>query len=142
MEHRPAPKIGPLFTLIALILFGVAVIAVAAVVLLRSMQATAPREARYPDQERGEREAYEKLYGERSGPVAARYPDQEPVEREVYEKLYGKRSGTVSAPLPVEPPRKANAEPKADADSSHARTPSADPRPRTRRRSRARDSHR
>lgn len=61
--------------LIALIVFGVAVIAVAAVVLLSSAQATEPREARHPD--------------------------PKGVEREVYEKLYGKRSGTVSGPLPA-----------------------------------------
>jgi hypothetical protein len=125
-----------MFALLALFLFGVAVIAVAAVVLLRSAQATEPREARYPDPERGEREVYEELYGERSGTVPARNPDQEQVEKEVYEELYGKRSGTVSAPLPAEPP------PKGDADSSRARTPSANPGPRTRRRSRARGSHR
>ena len=68
--------------LIALILFGVAVVAVAVVLLLRSAPVIKAREARYPD------------------------PEQ--VESEVYEKLYGKRSGTVSAPLPVEPPPKAD----------------------------------
>ena len=99
----------PVPALIALILFGVAVIAVAAVVLLRSARAIGAREARYPDPERA--------------------------EAEVREKLYGKRLGTVSAPLPVEPPPKADAEPKADADSSRTRTPSADPRPRTQGRS-------
>ena len=78
MEHRPAPTIAPV--LIALILFGVAVIAVAAGVLLRSTRATEARETRNLDPER--------------------------VEREVYEKLYGKRSGTVSAPLPARPPLK------------------------------------
>ncbi len=98
-----------MLALLALFLFGVAVIAVAAVVLLRSAQATEPREARYPDPERGEREVYEELYGERSGTVPARNPDQEQVEKEVYEELYGKRSGTVSAPLPVEPPPKGEA---------------------------------
>ena len=66
--------------LIALILFGVGVIAVAAAVLLRSTRATEARETRNLDPER--------------------------VEREVYEKLYGKRSGTVSAPLPAKPPLK------------------------------------
>jgi hypothetical protein len=70
--------------LIALILFGIAVIAVAAAVLLRSAQATEPRKARSADREQG--------------------------EREVYEKLYGKRSGTVSAPLPREPPPDADAD--------------------------------
>jgi hypothetical protein len=77
----PAPKIGPVLALVALILIGVAVIAVAAVLLLRSAQGTEPREARYPDRQQ---------------------------EREVYEKLYGKRSRTVSAPIPVEPPPKAD----------------------------------
>jgi hypothetical protein len=70
--------------LIALILFGIGVITVAAVLLLRSAPAIKAREARYPD------------------------PEQD--EREVYEKLYGKRSGTVSAPSPVEPPPKADAD--------------------------------
>jgi hypothetical protein len=70
--------------LIALILFGVAVIVVAAVVLLRSAPAIRAREAQNPDPKR--------------------------VESEVYEKLYGKRSGTVSAPSPVEPPPKADAD--------------------------------
>jgi hypothetical protein len=102
--------------LIALILFGVAVLTVAAVVLLRPTRAVGAREARYPDQGL--------------------------VEREVYEKLYGERSRTVSAPLSVEPPTKADAEPKADADSSPTRTPSANTRLRTPRRPRARHSHR
>jgi hypothetical protein len=70
--------------LIALILFGVAAITVAAVVLLRSVPAIRAREAQNPDPKR--------------------------VEREVYEKLYGKRSGTVSAPVPVEPPPRADAD--------------------------------
>jgi len=67
--------------LIALILFGVAVIAVAAVAavaLLRSSRATKATETRNLDPER--------------------------VEREVYEELYGKRPRTVSAPLPAKPP--------------------------------------
>jgi hypothetical protein len=71
------PTIAPV--LIALILFGVAVIVVAAV-LLRSSRATEVRETRNLDPER--------------------------VEREVYEKLYGKRPGTGSAPLPAKPPLK------------------------------------
>jgi hypothetical protein len=66
--------------LIALILFGVGVIAVAAVALLRSSRATGASETRNLDPER--------------------------VESEVYEKLYGKRSGTVSTPLPAKPPLK------------------------------------
>jgi hypothetical protein len=70
--------------LIALILFGVAAITVAAVVLVRSVPAIRAREAQNPDPKR--------------------------VEREVYEKLYGKRSGTVSAPVPVEPPPRADAD--------------------------------
>jgi hypothetical protein len=101
-----------MLALIALILFGIAVITVATVVLLRPARATVPRESRYPDPERAE------------------------TEREVYEKLYGKRSATVSAPLPVEPP------PKTDADSPRTHKPSSDARPRTPRRSRAQDSHR
>jgi hypothetical protein len=70
--------------LIALILVGVAVIAVASVVLLRSAWATERREARYPD------------------------PGQ--AEREAYENIYGKRSRTVSGPLPKKAPPKAEAE--------------------------------
>jgi hypothetical protein len=62
--------------LIALILFGVALIALASVVLLGPRRAAEARKA--PD-----------LY-----PAGS--------EREVYEKLYGKRSTTVSAPVPVE----------------------------------------
>jgi hypothetical protein len=69
--------------LIALIVFGVAVIAVAAVLLLRSAPAIQARQARNSDPELA--------------------------ESEVYKKLYGKRSLTVSAPLPVEaPPKKAD----------------------------------
>ena len=64
--------------LIALILFGLAVIAVAAVALLRSSRTSEMRETRNLD--------------------------PEGVEREIYEKLYGKRSGTVSDPLPAKPP--------------------------------------
>jgi hypothetical protein len=69
--------------IVALILIGAAVIAVAAVLLLRSAQGTEPREAQYPDREQ---------------------------EREVYEKLYGKRSRTVSAPLPTERPPEADSD--------------------------------
>ena len=97
-----------MLALIALTLFGVAVFAVAAVLLLRSARAFEPRGARYP--------------GRRSR-------DPEQGEREVYEKLYGKRSSTVSAPSPAAAP------PKVDADSPQAHTPSANPRPRTRSRS-------
>lgn len=73
-----------MLALIALILFGIAVITVAAVVLLRPARAAIARESRYPD------------------------PEQ--AEREVYEKLYGKRSATVSAPSPVGLPHKADAD--------------------------------
>jgi hypothetical protein len=69
-------------TLIALILFGVGVIAVAAVLLLRSAPAIKARQARNSDRELA--------------------------ESEVYKKLYGKRSLTVSAPVPVEAPPKAD----------------------------------
>jgi hypothetical protein len=99
--------------LIALTLFGVAVFAVAVVLLLRSARAFEPR--RYP---------------------ARRSRDPEQGEREVYEKLYGKRSATVSAPSPAEAP------PEVDADSPQAHAPSANPRSRTRQRSQSRDSHR
>lgn len=51
-----------MLALIALILFGVAVMAVAAVVLVRSLRTTESRRARNPDPERVEREVYEKLY--------------------------------------------------------------------------------
>jgi hypothetical protein len=80
--------------LIGIILFGLAILAVAAVVLLRSPWPIQPRKVGYPD------------------------PEQ--AEREVYEKLYGRRSLTVSAPSPVEAPSKADAdsprthEPSAD----------------------------
>jgi hypothetical protein len=78
--------------LIALLFVGVAVIAVAAVVLWRPARATEPKKARYPDREQG--------------------------EREVYEKLYGKRSLTVSAPRSVEAPRNADADGPRDHTSS------------------------
>jgi hypothetical protein len=70
------PKIGAVFVLIGLILLGLAVIALASVVMLRPRQ---PGEARKAQD----------LYPEGS-------------ERAVYETLYGKRSTTVSAPVPVE----------------------------------------
>jgi hypothetical protein len=114
-SDAPVPKIGAVLALIALTLFGVAVFAVAAVLLLRSARAFEPREARYP--------------GRRSR-------DPEQGEREVYEKLYGKRSATVSAPSPAEEP------PKVDSDSPQGHSRPANPRSRTRRRSQSRDSHR
>jgi hypothetical protein len=64
--------------LIVLIVFGVAVIAMASVALLRS---------RAND--------------------AGRVEDLDS-ERDVYERLYGRRSMTVSAPVPVERPPKAD----------------------------------
>jgi hypothetical protein len=66
--------------LIGLILLGVAVVALASVVVLRPRQ---PSEAR----------KVQDLYAEGS-------------ERAVYERLYGKRSMTVSAPVPVKRPPK------------------------------------
>jgi hypothetical protein len=96
----PTPKIGQVLALIALILFGVAVITVAALVLLRSVPAIRPRETQDPSL----------------------------VESEVYEKLYGKRSGTVSAPLPVEPPPKSDADTPLHSHASadpRPRTPRA-----------------
>ena len=71
-----------MLALIALILFGVGVIAVATVLLLRSAPAIKARQARNSDPELA--------------------------ESEVYKKLYGKRSLTVSAPSPVEAPPKAD----------------------------------
>jgi hypothetical protein len=68
--------------LIALILFGVGVIAVSAVLLLRSAPAIKARQERNSDPEMA--------------------------ESEVYKRLYGKRSLTVSAPMPVEVPPKAD----------------------------------
>ena len=73
-----------MLVLIALILLGVAVIALASVVVLRQRQ---PGEAR----------KVQDLYPEGS-------------ERAVYETLYGKRSTTVSAPVPVERSREADAD--------------------------------
>lgn len=90
------PKIGPVLALIAVILVGVAVLAVAAVVLLRSAWATERREARYPNPEQAEREAYE--------------------------NIYGKRSKTVSGPLTKEAPLKADADsPRAHEPSADPR---------------------
>ena len=65
--------------LIVLIVFGIAVIAVASVALLRPSRATEARRVEDLDS-----------------------------ERDVYERLYGRRSMTVSAPVPVEPPPKAD----------------------------------
>ena len=65
--------------LIVLIVFGVAVIAVASVVLLRPSRATEARRVEDLDS-----------------------------ERDAYERLYGRRSMTVSAPVPVERPPKAD----------------------------------
>ena len=78
------PKIGEVLVLIALILVGVAVIALASVVVMRQRQAAEPRKV-------------QDLYPEGS-------------ERAVYETLYGKRSTTVSAPVPVERSREADAD--------------------------------
>ena len=72
-----------MLVLIALILLGVGVIAVAGtVLLLRAAPAIKARQARNSDPELA--------------------------ESEVYKKLYGKRSLTVSAPSPVEAPPKAD----------------------------------
>jgi hypothetical protein len=65
--------------LIVLIAFGVAVVAVASVVLLRPSRATEARREEGLDS-----------------------------EREVYERLYGRRSMTVSAPVPLERPPRAD----------------------------------
>ncbi|HEY6771087.1 MAG TPA: hypothetical protein VI035_01415 [Solirubrobacterales bacterium] len=73
-----------MLVLIGLILFGVAVIALASVLLLR------PRKL-------GEARKVEDLYPEGS-------------ERQVYERLYGKRSMTVSAAVPIERPPEADGE--------------------------------
>jgi hypothetical protein len=96
-------------TLIALILFGVGVIAVAAVLLLRSAPAIKARQGRNPDPELA--------------------------ESEVYKKLYGKRSLTVSAPLPLEAPVEADpdsprSQPSADPrPRSHRRSRARDSHP-------------
>ena len=63
----PTPKIAPVLVLIALIVFGVGVIAVAGtVLLLRSAPAIKARQARNSDRELAESEVYKKLYGKRS----------------------------------------------------------------------------
>jgi hypothetical protein len=94
----PTRKIAPVLALIALILFAVAVITVAAVVLLRSRQTTELRGARYPD------------------------------EREVYENIYGRPSETVyPPPSPVEPPPKADAD-RPGAPTPSAEPPPRTPR--------------
>ena len=98
-----------MLALIALILFGGSVIAVAAVLLLRSAPAIKAR--------------------------LARNSDSELTESEVYERLYGKRSLTVSAPSPVEAPPKADADsprsqPSADARPwTHGRSRARDSHP-------------
>ena len=99
-----------MLALIALILFGVGVIAVAGtVLLLRSAPAIKARQARNSDPELA--------------------------ESEVYKKLYGKRSLTVSAPLPVEAPPKADPDsprshPSADPRlRTHGRSPARDSHP-------------
>jgi hypothetical protein len=94
--------------LIALIVFGVGVIAVAGtVLLLRSAPAIKARQARNSDPELA--------------------------ESEVYKKLYGKRSLTVSAPLPVEAPPKADPDsPRSPPDplpSTHRRPRARDSHP-------------
>jgi hypothetical protein len=66
--------------LIALLLFGLAVVAVAAVALLRSSRATEARETRNLDPERVESEVYEKLYGKRSGAVTTPSPARAPLK--------------------------------------------------------------
>ena len=70
--HRRAHKIGPVLALIAIVFVGVAILVVATVVLLRS--ATEPRQVRYPDPEREDRDVHEKLSGERSGTVSPPLP--------------------------------------------------------------------
>jgi hypothetical protein len=76
-------KIGAVLMLIVLIVFGVAVIALASVVLLRPRQATEARKVRDLLSERGEREVYEKLYGKRSTTVSAPVPVERPPEADV-----------------------------------------------------------
>ena len=63
-----------MLALIALILFGVGVIAVAAVLLLRFAPAIKARQARNSDPELAESEVYKKLYGKRSLTVSAPLP--------------------------------------------------------------------
>ncbi|HEY6772103.1 MAG TPA: hypothetical protein VI035_06595 [Solirubrobacterales bacterium] len=76
------PKIDAVLVLIGLIVLGVAVIALASVVVLGRRQT-------------GDGRNVQDLYPEGS-------------ERAVYETLYGKRSMTVSAPVPVERPAEAD----------------------------------
>ena len=76
------PKIGDVAVLISLILLGIAVIAVAFVVVLRPRQAGKARK------------------------VGDLYPEGS--ERAVYESLYGRRSMTVSAPVPAKRPPEAD----------------------------------
>jgi hypothetical protein len=96
-----------MLVLIALILFGVGVTAVAAVLLVRSAPTIKERQARSSDPELA--------------------------ESEVYKKLYGKRSLTVSAPLPVEAPPKADPDsPRSPPDplpSTHRRPRARDSHP-------------
>ena len=99
-----------MLVLIALILFGVGVIAVAGTaLLLRSAPAIKSR--------------------------LARNSDSELSESEVYKRLYGKRSLTVSAPMPVEGPPKADpghpgSQPSADPrPRTHRRSRARDPHP-------------
>jgi hypothetical protein len=99
-----------MLVLIALILFGLGVIAVAGtVLLLRSAPAFKARQARNSDRELA--------------------------ESEVYKKLYGKRSLTVSAPVPVEAPSKADlghpgSQPSADPHPrTHRRSRARDSHP-------------
>jgi len=97
-----------MLVLIALILFGVGVIAVAGtVLLLRSAPAIKSR--------------------------LARSSDSELTESEVYKRLYGKRSLTVSAAMPVETPPKADPDrPRSPPDplpSTHRRSRARDAHP-------------
>jgi hypothetical protein len=101
--------IAPVVVLIALILFGVGVTAVAAVLLVRSAPTIKARQSRNSDPELA--------------------------ESEVYKKLYGKRSLTVSAPLPVKAapkadPDSAHSQPSADPPPrTHRRSRARDSHP-------------
>ena len=92
--------------LIALIVFGVALITVATVALLRASRASEASETQTLDPER--------------------------VEAEVYENLYGERSGTASAALPAEPPPKAGSDNRRAQTSSIEPRPRNRRRPRAR----------
>ena len=99
-----------MLALIALILFGVGVIAVGAtLLLLRTSPTIRARQSRNSDRELA--------------------------ESEVYKKLYGKRSLTVSAPLPIEAPPKADpdsprSQPSADPPPrTHRRSRARDSHP-------------